>query len=132
VGVVTNVPSSGTTALADLYPGDAYVDAVAMDGYNWCNVLPETSWQSFEEVFGPGLSEFEDLTHKPVLIGEVASTEQEGDKAVWIADMFEALKDRREVCGFTWFDFVKESDWRIDSSSGSLAAFRVGLSARRE
>ena len=128
-----NVPYRGTTPLADLYPGDAYVDAVGLDGYNWSDVLPETTWQSFEQVFGPGLSELEDLTDKPVLIGETASTEQRGDKAAWVAGLFRALEDRRhQICGFTWFHYVKETDWRIDSSPGSLEAFRAGLSARSE
>jgi hypothetical protein len=127
-----NVPFDGTTALDDLYPGDAYVDAVALDGYNWSSVQPDTSWRSFEEVFGDGLAQLADLTDKPVLIGETASTEQDGDKAAWVTDMFETLEDHPEICGFTWFDFVKETDWRIASSPGSMAAFRAGLAARRD
>jgi hypothetical protein len=31
------------------------------------------------------------------------------------------------VRGFTWFDFDKEADWRVDSSAATLDAFRTGL-----
>jgi hypothetical protein len=101
-----NVPYSGTTDLAVLYPGDDFVDAVALDGYNWSTVHPDTGWQSFAEVFGPGLDQLDDLTDRPRLIGEVASAEVGGDKG------------------------AKETDWRISSSPGSLEAFREGLAAR--
>ena len=31
-----------------------------------------------------------------------------------------------EVRGLTWFDYAKETDWRIDSSEASLAAWGAG------
>ena len=30
-----NIPYTGSTPLDGLYPGAVYVDAVALDGYNW-------------------------------------------------------------------------------------------------
>jgi hypothetical protein len=124
-----NVPFEGSTDLAAVYPGDDYVDAVALDGYNWSTLQP-TGWQSFEEIFAPGLAELDDLTDRPRLIGEVGSAEQGGDKGAWVADMFATLQERREICGFTWFNLAKETDWRIESSPGSLEAFRAGLADR--
>jgi hypothetical protein len=124
-----NVPFPQTTDLASLYPGDDYVDAVALDGYNWSTVLPETTWQSFDAIFAPGIDELRELTSRPVFIGEVASAEQGGDKAAWVSDMFDILQARSDICGFTWFHIAKETDWRIDSSTESLAAFRAGLTA---
>jgi hypothetical protein len=125
-----NVPFPGSTDLAAVFPGDDYVDAVALDGYNWSSLHPDTGWQSFEEVFGAGLDDLDDLTDRPRLIGEVASAEEGGDKAAWVAGMFAYLRDHSEVCGFTWFDIAKETDWRIDSTPASLEAFRTGLAAR--
>jgi hypothetical protein len=121
-----NIPYPGTTELSALYPGDDYVDAVALDGYNWSTLHPETGWVSFDDIFAAGLEQLDDLSSRPRMIGEVASAEQGGDKATWITAMFETLRDR-EVCGFTWFDFAKETDWRIESSQESLDAFRDGL-----
>jgi hypothetical protein len=121
-----NIPYPGTTELSGLYPGDDYVDAVALDGYNWSTLQPETGWLSFDSIFAAGLEELDGLSSRPRMIGEVASAEQGGDKATWIAAMFETLQER-EICGFTWFNFAKETDWRIESSPGSLEAFRAGL-----
>ncbi|HYO41125.1 MAG TPA: glycosyl hydrolase [Nocardioidaceae bacterium] len=125
-----NVPFEGSTDLASVYPGDDYVDAVALDGYNWSTLQPASGWQSFEEIFASGLDELDDVTDRPRLIGEVGSAEEGGDKGAWVEDMFATLGERREICGFTWFNLAKETDWRIESSPGSLEAFRTGLAAR--
>jgi beta-mannanase len=82
-----NVPFPQTTDLASLYPGDDYVDAVALDGYNWSTVLAQTTWQSFNANLSAGIDELRELTSRPILIGEVASAEQGGDKAAWVRDM---------------------------------------------
>jgi len=125
-----NTPYDGTTPLEDLYPGDEQVEAVALDGYNWSTVRPDLGWQSFEETFGPGIGELAALTDRPLFIGEVASAEQGGDKAAWVRDMFDTMRSADEVCGFTWFDIAKETDWRIDSSPASHEAFRAELGDR--
>ncbi|KQQ43941.1 glycoside hydrolase family 26 protein [Nocardioides sp. Leaf307] len=124
-----NVPFPGSVALPGLYPGDRWVDRVGLDGYNWAGLIPSTSWQSFGEVFGPGLAQLTSLTAKPVFIGEVGCPEGVGDKAGWIRDMWTYLDQHREVRGLTWFHFQKEADWRITSSQASHDAFRAGVGA---
>jgi hypothetical protein len=71
------------------------------------------------------------LTQKPLYIGEVASAEDGGNKASWITNMFAVLKASPAIKGFVWFDHDKETDWRINSSTASLAAFRSGLADYR-
>ena len=122
-----NVPYAGSSSLAAAYPGDAYVDQVGLDGYNWGTSGVGTTWQSFASIFGTGLTQLRSLTTKPVWLGEVASTEKGGDKATWIRDMFATIALHPEIVGFTWFDFNKETDWRIDSSTSAASAFRTGL-----
>ncbi|MEO7754082.1 MAG: hypothetical protein ABIS35_11790 [Terracoccus sp.] len=68
------------------------------------------------------------LTSRPIVVGETGCTEVGGDKAAWVTDMFASLADHPEIRGVTWFDFDKETNWRIDSSPGSLDAFRTGVS----
>ena len=121
-----NVPSPGTSRMASLYPGDAYVDQVALDGYNW-GPLKGGRWTSFEAVFTAGLKEIGQVSGKPLFVGEVGSTETGGDKAAWVTDMFATLRAHPEVRGFTWFDVRTQTDWRIDSSPATFAAFRTGL-----
>ena len=69
--------------------------------------------------------ELKQLSQKPILIAEMASAEEGGSKAEWItsgylAELPTAFPDVR---GVVWFNIVKETDWRIDSSPESLRAF---------
>lgn len=111
------------------YPGDAYVDYLGINGYNWGRLYttPEwtSQWQLFEEVFGPSYDVFTSRTSKPVVIAETATTEVGGDKAAWITDAFARLPERfPRIEMLTWFNINKETDWRINSSDASLNAFR--------
>jgi hypothetical protein len=112
------------------YPGDAYVDWIGMDGYNWGTTRSWSSWQSFATIFGPL---YRDATRrKPVMVCELGSAEHGGDKAAWIADMGRQLAGPfHRVRGLVWFDVNKETDWRIDSSPSALAAFRKVVDAPR-
>lgn len=122
-----NVPYAGSTPLASMYPGDAFVGRVGLDGYNWGTTQSWSTWQSFGEVFAPGVAELGSITTRPVHITETASPEAaEGDKAAWTADMWAWLDAHPQVRGVTWFSLLKEADWRIDSSESSLSAWGEG------
>ena len=118
---------STSTPLSKLWPGNSYVNAVALDGYNWGPLHPDSGWQTFSQIFQESIDQVQQLTQDPLYIGEVASTELGGNKAAWITDMFATLEASPEIKGFVWFDYQKETDWPIDSSPASLAAFRAGL-----
>lgn len=105
--------------LGAYYPGDPYVDYVALDGYNWDTSSPE-------QVFGHTIDGIKALTSRPLFIGETGCPEYSG-KAKWISDFFSLLKSRSLV-GFIWFNFKKEQDWRIESSSASVNSFKAGTS----
>ncbi|HEY8284622.1 MAG TPA: glycosyl hydrolase [Chloroflexota bacterium] len=121
-----NVAFHGSTPFADVYPGDNYVDWVALDGYNWGAIGAWHSWTTADQTFAPSLLSLMALTNKPIMISEIASTEQGGNKAAWIANWF--LHDLPlyfpRVRAVVWFDEKKETDWRVNSSPSSLAAFR--------
>jgi hypothetical protein len=123
-----NVYYQGAIPLAGLYPGDAYVDWVGLSGYNWGTVNSWNRWQSFAQIFDRSLADLAQLTAKPVLIGEIASAEEGGDKAAWITNMFAELLARPQIRGFIWFEYVKETDWRIVSSPEAQGAFASGAS----
>jgi beta-mannanase len=126
-----NVETPTSTPLRDLYPGDAYVDWVGVDGYNWGSSRPGMRWQSFRSVFGTTLRAVTKLTSKPVILTEVASTEIGGKKSAWIRDFLSQLRSYPSVVGFVWFQFDKETDWRVDSSMSSRTAFVAGLAQPR-
>ena len=120
---VTDVDGSNKHTL-DYYPGDPYVDWTGVDGYNWGTSDKSFSWLSFHDVFKdiyPILA----TKGKPILIGEMASDEVGGDKGKWIDGIVPTLKsDFPLIRAFVWFDIKKERAWQINSSPGSLAAYK--------
>jgi len=124
---ITDVPNTVENKLELYYPSSDYVDVLALDGYNWGNSQAWSSWQSFNEVFQDAYERVALLGSQDIWITETASTEQGGDKAQWIDGMFASTRFPR-LRAVIWFNQKKEADWRIDSSSLSLAAFQSGLS----
>jgi hypothetical protein len=127
-----NVPYFGSTDLAGLFPGAGYVNVVALDGYNWGTSASWSSWMSPQDLFAPGIAQLRTLAPGlPILIAEVASAEAGGSKAQWNTDLVSYLAAQADVEGFVWFHMQKETDWRINSSDASAAAFNAALAARR-
>ncbi|MBT1004433.1 beta-mannanase [Paenarthrobacter sp. DKR-5] len=127
-----NVPYPGSTPLNGLYPGPDVVDTVALDGYNWGTSQSWSAWLNPSDLFGAGLADLRAAAPgKPVLVGETASAEAGGSKPQWISDAVAYLAAQPDITGFLWFDYNKETDWRIDSTSASADAFAAALRARR-
>lgn len=116
----------GATPYGGLYPGDAYVDWVGMNGYNWGNTRSWSHWQSFSEIFGPSYAILTSMTEKPVMVPEMGCTELGGDKAAWIRSTFlrEVPRSFPKLKALAWFQANKENDWRVNSSPASLEAYK--------
>jgi hypothetical protein len=126
-----NVPYWGSTPLTQLYPGAEYVDAVALDGYNWGTSASWSFWTEPQALFGEGLAQLRQLAPgKQILIAETASAEAGGSKAAWNTSLVEYLSAQPDVTALVWFHLAKETDWRINSSAGSAAALAQALAAR--
>ena len=126
-----NVPYWGSTPLSGLYPGAAYVDVVALDGYNWGTAVSWSSWTSPSALFGEGLAALRSLAPgKPIIISETGSAEAGGSKANWNTALVSYLAAQSDVTGFVWFHHNKEVDWRINSSTTSANALAAALAAR--
>lgn len=119
-----NNVSSPQTAQNDLdayYPGDAYVDYVGVDGFNFGN-----PWQTWSQVFDKALTQLS-KHNKPMLISSTASAAG-SNKATWISDGFGTqIKNYPLVQGWVWFNENKEANWLINSDATSLAAFKSVL-----
>jgi len=133
-----NTKFSGGTSLPALYPGGEYVDWTCVDGYNrGTNPIKPSRWLPFSTVFGATYATLLNLApEKPVMIGEVASTEIGGSKAKWIADGFASrlpvkFPKIKAVSWFNWNISVGESrwDWPIESSESAQAAFANVISS---
>jgi len=114
-----------------LYPGDKYVDWVAIDGYNW-TTANRGGWRSFSQIFASSYDEMTKLTSKPVMIGETASAEASTgpsgptSKASWIEDAYLSALPARfpQVKAILWFSVDYDRDWRVDSSPESLKTYK--------
>jgi beta-mannanase len=130
-----NVDYPGATPFEALYPGDAYVDWVALDGYNWGRTNGYTPWQSFSQVFGPSYQRLSQLTHRPVMVAETGSVEVGApagqSKASWIGSALstEIPKSFPRLSVLIWFDQNNSNgqDFRIGSSDASLGAFASAI-----
>ncbi|MBV8886396.1 MAG: hypothetical protein JO235_20710 [Chroococcidiopsidaceae cyanobacterium CP_BM_RX_35] len=100
------------------YPGDNYVDWVAISGYNWGVAQWWSTWITPEQTFSPMLSRLRALTTKPVAITEIGCTTQTSSgtnilaKSQWITDAYHYLLTNN-IKMVAWFNEEKETDWSI-------------------
>ncbi|MFH1684665.1 MAG: glycosyl hydrolase [Candidatus Margulisiibacteriota bacterium] len=125
-------PNEAWNEAIDYYPGDAYVDWIAFDGYNWSG----GDWKTFDQLFSTIYATFESYG-KPLMIGEFASaTDEAQSKATWITNTFASLEnDYPKIKIFNWFNTRKYEatagrtiDWRIESTTADQTAFKNAVS----
>jgi hypothetical protein len=126
-------PENRLQSLASLYPGNEYVDWTCLDGYNWgTDPQRPDKWRTFSSLFS---GTYKTITEsiaptKPMIIGEVGSTEYGGSKATWISEMLSELPTKfPTIRGFLWFEKGEEGDWPIESSTSATQAFAKGISS---
>jgi hypothetical protein len=120
--------------VANYWPGDAYVDWIGLDGYNF---YPRDPWggerplRDFDACFRALYDACAVLGNQPMMIAEFGTGEfqtEDFDKAAWITDAFAKIKtDYPRLKIFTWFNINKELDWRVNSSPAARAAFRRAM-----
>jgi beta-mannanase len=116
-----------------LYPGDSYVDWIAYDPYNWVGCKSGHQGRSFAEITKP-MYDWTAAHHpnKPLMLAEFGLREQPAgmpSKAEWFRNALVTLKTTRtRIKALVYFNTNHTCDWRITSSSSSVAAYRqIGL-----
>lgn len=123
-----NVPNTSVNQIPNYWPGDAYVDMVALDGYNWGTGYTWSKWRSFGAAFDQSYKAVAKLTNKPMFVAETATSELGGSKAAWITDMFNTINSTyTRIEGVVWFEVNKEQDWRVMATSSSINAFKQAM-----
>jgi len=132
-----NIPDVAATSYRSLYPGDDYVDWIGLDGYNWGTTQSWSEWISFRGVF---MSPYTTLTEiaptKPLMIAEVNTTDQGGDKGNWYREMFkkEIPTNFPKIAAIVIYNedrTVQEKvNWKVDVSEDSLQGFKDGVRSR--
>ena len=121
-----DIPTS-TNKFGQVYPGDDYVDWLALDGYNQGTEGPVLQeWRTVAEIFGPSHDRLAGISEKPMMIAGVSTAEAGGDEAAWIRDgLLEDVPSRLpRVRAVIWFDSNKVMDWRVNSTPESLKAYK--------
>ena len=121
-----SVPDEPWNSIDKYYPGDAYVDWIGVDGYNW----GLSAWQSFDSIFSSVYADIRSrYPAKPLMLGEFACAPDGGDKAAWITDAFSKIRnDYAGIKIYNWFNITKERDWQITSNEAYSAAFKSAVS----
>jgi len=113
-----SVPNITGNQKNDYYPGDAYVDYVGVDGFNF-----GTPWQSFKTIFDSSLKQVATY-NKPIYIFSMGSVPG-AQKAEWINDALGVQIHNYPIVGWIWFNQNgADGNWLINSDPASLAAFK--------
>lgn len=117
-----DVPDTPENRFENFYPGDAYVDEVGVDGFDFGG----EEAGSFEQLFGAPLERLKKF-QKPTWIFSMGAA-ADPLKPLWVTDALTVgLYRHPEVCGWLWFNVNKERDWRIDQDPPTLAALQSAL-----
>jgi mannan endo-1,4-beta-mannosidase len=129
VWTISNSPAiTHESLLESLYPGDAYVDWIGIDGYF------VGSEDSYQQVFTRVFHEVRGFTGRPFLVTET-SVQPGPDAATWVDELFSGIESDPAVVGFVWFDYDKAADnrddWRLEDDPAAAAAFRSAAKGYR-
>jgi len=118
-----NVSYGGSPKLSTLYPGDAYVDWVGLDGYY------STPATTFTTLFTPSVTELRTFTSKPLLIAESGVTGTAGPGQ--LEGLFAGASLAGAV-GIVYFDQAQSGDpmhqdWRLEDNPANMAAFTAAV-----
>jgi hypothetical protein len=116
------------------YPGDDVVDVIGTTVLNHGTGATASwaQWRTFDDLFA-GQYQAARQWNKPIIITELATAEQGGDKAAWLRDCFTSLQSKYPlVQGVLLFEVKSDReypaiDWSVASSPASLAAFKAAI-----
>jgi len=128
------VQTSDRRSAGKWYPGDAYVDYLGADPYNWnqCRGNTAERWTELERVIAPFVEFAEQHPDKQLVLPEFGSAEgAAGQKAQWLDNAAAYLKQPDVAAKFAaviYFHDEQPNDpacnWWLDSSTSTLNAAR--------
>ncbi len=118
----------GATTAEAYYPGDAYVDLLALDSYNTYAANPATGWTSPYATFQPMYDRLEALSGgKDIWVAETGCMDgvTGRSKATWLTDLFTETR-LAKLKGVVYFDSQGGKDWRFQTSTTAAEAASAG------
>lgn len=119
------------SAIELYYPGDAYVDLLGLDGYNFGDHHSAWhTWQSYSEIFEASIAKMSQWP-QPLFIAEIGCADGPR-KAEWMVDFLQDFTQDERLSGFIYYNFNdgkrNEPDWRLNSDPNTLKVFQNYLS----
>lgn len=121
-----NGDRSGGKDWPDYYPGDEYVDWLAIDVYSSRN--PAEMLGQFVDMYGK--------TGKPIMIPEGGTGDEQtkwntkfAGNAAWVKELFDVIERTPQVKGLCWFQYGKE--WELQRDPAQLAEYRKRIADQR-
>jgi beta-mannanase len=122
----------GNYPAESFYPGDAYVDWIAIDGYNWGTSQTWSSWQPPDQTFGSMMTRLQAMTTKPLAITELGTSTIASSgtdlaaKSQWLTDAFNYALTKN-IKMVLWFNQDKETDWAAFGGAQGDTTFTYNL-----
>jgi beta-mannanase len=112
------------------FPGNAWVDWIGLDGLNGGGVF---GWRPFAKIFSASYRDLTRLSSRPVMLAEVGTGEEGGDKAAWVRGALRrVIPQFGHVKAVVWFnERFHGIDPRVYSSHRALNAFRSAAASPR-
>ncbi len=111
------------------YPGDAYVDWIAADGYSWYPCITTTSWRSFKQIFSYfydwGTAHGKPLMAPEFGVSEDTVTPDPLRKARWFAQTRADIKTWPKLKAIVYYNSDTDCPWWFDSTPAALDAFKT-------
>jgi Glycosyl hydrolase family 26 len=116
-----SLPQAPWNTIDAYYPGDQYVDWVGISGYGDTGLTPDKIYNEFYNAYA---------SRKPMMLAETGVIDRGGTtKPDWITALKNWTISHPDVGAVCWYDTNTSpgttDDFRIDSSPGSLAAFKA-------
>lgn len=131
-----NHTDNGPFTAEQYFPGDAWLDWIGIDGYNWGASQVWSTWATPEATFGPMKTRLRALSAKPLAIAETASTSRTtagsniAQKSAWVSSLFSwaTANGAGMLC---WFNLDKETDWAAFGGASGDETFKLGRTTYR-
>lgn len=140
-------PNFTWNAMEMYYPGNEYVDIIGLTGYNTGTYYSGESWRSFRQIYSGLYQKYEAMFSQPLMITEFGCSSIGGDKAAWIANMFQELPNYPAIKVAIWWNgcdwavpgevparpyWVNETEQTLNSFKQGWAAQTAALKAKEE
>jgi beta-mannanase len=109
------------------YPGNAFVDYVGTDAYNWYPGRRGFRWRSFKEIMAP-VYRFATARGKPMMVGETGVQEHPNGalaKRKWFLRALKTMKSWPNLKVLCYFHSDRIYPWWIHSTKRALSGFRA-------